>query len=483
MARRETAGFYSQISRPWFKVGLLLTSDMVSVGSAHRLALALTLRLLGVPAVYLSPSRYYLFYLPFFASVLYLIGGYRDQAVRRPERELELVFKGVSFFFVALVCANFILFKSEGFSRYLLVIWYPATLMLVLASRFCLRGFYNSLWTRGLARQPALLVGPVDRLAAFQQELAIQRYRGYEILGILAENWSHSEVGHQPVIPVVGVLDDWEEVVERHGIRLLLLSMGANALGNHSHVLDVIRRCRETGIEVEVYSDLFASSEFKYERDEFSGFFRFYAAPRWSRVTQQAVKLALDRLIGLIGSLVVLLITPMVALLIKLEDGGPIFYRSAYMGQDTCNHFYWKFRTMCVDADQRLAGDVELRQRFEDKFKLETDPRVTRIGRFLRKSSLDEFPQFFNILLGQLSFVGPRTIRQEEGHRYGNLLPKLLSFKPGVTGFWQVMGRQNTTYEERVQMDMFYIEHWSIWLDLVIMAKTVWKVLCADGAY
>jgi exopolysaccharide biosynthesis polyprenyl glycosylphosphotransferase len=483
MSRRGTAGFYRQISRPWFKIGLLLASDLVAVASAHRLSLALTLRLLSVPVANLSPSRYYLFYLPFLASILYLVGGYRNQATRRPERELEVVFKGMSFFFVALVCANFILFRSEGFSRYLLVIWYAVALLLVLAGRFCLRGLYNSLWARGLARQPALLVGHVDHLAAFQQELAVQRYRGYEILGVLSESRSRSEVGHPSKLPAVGGLDDWEEIADRHGIQLLLLSVAADALGNHSRVLEVIRRCQEKGIEVEVYSDLFASSEFKYERDEFSGFFRFYAPPRWSRLTQQAVKIALDRLIGLIGSVSLLFLTPIIALLIKLEDGGPIFYRSAYLGQDTRNHFYWKFRTMCVDADQRLAGDAELRERFEDKFKLETDPRVTRIGRFLRKSSLDEFPQFFNILLGQLSFVGPRTIRQEEGDRYGSLLPRLLSFKPGVTGFWQVMGRQNTTYEERIQMDMFYIEHWSIWLDLVIMTKTVWQVLRADGAY
>ena len=138
---------------------------------------------------------------------------------------------------------------------------------------------------------------------------------------------------------------------------------------------------------------------------------------------------------------------------------------------------------MRVDADHILETDTALRARFREQHKLVDDPRVTKIGRILRKYSLDEFPQFFSVLIGDLTFVGPRTIRDQEAVRYGRRLEKLLSVKPGLTGFWQVMGRQTTTYHERVQMDMFYLDHWSIWLDLVIIAKSFWKVLKAEGAY
>lgn len=462
---------------------MLLTGDLSAIGLAHFLSFAFTRWWLRVPPANLSPENYYLFYLPFFCATLYFFDGYKDQALRRPETELELVFKAVSLFFVGLICGNFILFRSEGFSRYLLAIWFIAALVLVMGSRFCVRGFYQYLWGRGLARQSALLVGRLDRLAAFQQELAIQRYLGYQIQGILVERHSASHGNGNPGLPVVGELTDWEEIAEREKATLLLLSLHTSHVGDRAPELDIIRRCQQKGIAVEVYSDLFAAPEFKYERDEFSGFFRFYATPQWSRQAQRAAKALMDRAIGLAGSIATLLITPVIALLIKLEDGGPIFYRSAYLGQDASNRAYLKFRTMCTDADKRLAEDPELRRRFLNKFKLEVDPRVTRIGRFLRKSSLDEFPQFFSVLAGHLSFVGPRTIREEESHRYDTLLPKLLSCKPGVSGFWQVMGRQNTTYEERVQMDMFYIEHWSIWLDLVIVAKTFWEVVRGRGAY
>jgi lipopolysaccharide/colanic/teichoic acid biosynthesis glycosyltransferase len=206
--------------------------------------------------------------------------------------------------------------------------------------------------------------------------------------------------------------------------------------------------------------------------------------PQWSLTVQRALKRGIDVAIGLVGSIVTLLLTPVVFLLLNLEERGPLFYRSSYLGPDGNNtRYYLKFRTMHADADRILEMDAALRSRFRVQQKLPDDPRITKVGRFLRRYSLDEFPQFFAVLKGDLTFVGPRTIRQEEAVRYGSHLNRLLSVKPGVTGFWQVMGRQTTTYSERVQMDMFYLDRWSIWLDLVIIIKTFWKVLKAEGAY
>lgn len=199
----------------------------------------------------------------------------------------------------------------------------------------------------------------------------------------------------------------------------------------------------------------------------------------WHRVVKQL----LDPVIGLLGSALTLLMTPVVALLLKCEDRGPVFHRREFVDCNGQTGYYLKFRTMVVDADQFLRDSPALKRQFDDKHKLEHDPRVLRVGRVLRKYSIDEFPQFFSLLAGRLTFVGPRVISQEETSRYGESLPKLLSVKPGMTGYWQVMGRQKTTYAERIQMDMFYIDHWSLRLDLIIMAKTVWKVLRADGAY
>ncbi|MBI3669415.1 MAG: sugar transferase [Acidobacteria bacterium] len=478
------ATIWHWLSCSWCKKSLFLICDLIAVMAAHWLAEVSVHHFLQIPEGSLAPSGYYLFYVPFFAALLYLLEGYKSPDLRRPEKELQLVFTGVSLSFAALVCANFVLFKTLGFSRYLVLAWYALTLFLMLGIRFSLRTLYDSLWRRGLAQQKALLVGSTITLAEYQTRLSIQRYEGYRIAGVLAEPDSRGALENRALgLPVLGSLDQWEHVAEKHKVQLIFLRLPTTSCDSHPRVLEIIRRCQEKRIDVEVYSDLFGSPEFNYERDEFSGFFRFYATPRWSRALERLVKSALDKLIGLVGSLVTLLLVPVVGLLIKLEDSGPIFYPREFVGCDGKVHYYFKFRTMREDADQILQNTPALREKFAEKFKLANDPRVLRVGRFLRKYSIDEFPQFFGLLSGQLTFVGPRVISWDERDRYGEQLKMLLSVKPGLTGFWQVMGRQTTTYEERVRMDMFYIEHWSIWLDLVIMAKTAWKVLRAEGAH
>ena len=452
--------------------------------AAHYLAESLAGRSMNLPETFLDPSSYFLFYIPFFTALLYLLEGYKSPDLRRPEKEVELLCKGISISFVALACANFVFFKSLAFSRYLLVTWYILALLFLLAARFGLRAMYGAFWKRGLARQKAMMLGSADGLAHFEQRLAIQRYRGYEMAGILTEPgdciFSHSTPFS---LPVLGAIDKWEEVAESEGVRLIVIRFTESVANSDPHIMEIVRRCQEKGIDVEVYSKLFDGSGLRYERDEFSGYFRFYSPPRWSRSMQRGAKALLDIVIGLAGSMMTLALTPLVGALLKWEDGGKIFYSRDYIGSNGRVHRFLKFRTMVKNADEILEKDPALKLQFDCSFKLKDDPRVLRVGKFLRKYSLDEFPQFFSLLTGHLTFVGPRAITPDARERYGELLPKLLSVKPGLTGFWQVMGRQTTTYEEKIQMDMFYIDHWSIWLDLVIMAKTFWEVLRAKGAY
>lgn len=460
-----------------------LCGDALALVVAHWAAQDLIERLLHIPPSALTPPNYAVFYLPFLLAVLVLFERNQRPDLRRPEKEFELAVKGVSFAFLLLVCANFVVFKT-GFSRYLMVSWYLFTVIALLAIRYGLRLLYGTLWRRGIGQKRTLLVGSAGKLFELQTLLTIQRYRGYDLLGIVPAATDTSRCfDESKTLQVLGPIEQWHEIAEGSCAEQVIVALDENTAEAHSLVSDILKRCLTEGIDVQIYSDLFASREFNYEMDEFSGFFRFFAAPRWSRQAQMVTKAALDVLAGVVGALIALAASPVVGLAIKIEDGGPIFYRREFVDRDGSVRYYLKFRTMHVNGQEILDRNVALKAKFEEKHKLSRDPRVTRVGQFLRKYSIDEFPQFFSLLQGKLALVGPRVISREEAKRYGNELPKLLTVKPGMTGFWQVMGRQLTTYQERIQMDMFYIDHWSIWLDLWIVAKTFVKVIMAEGAY
>jgi lipopolysaccharide/colanic/teichoic acid biosynthesis glycosyltransferase len=172
-----------------------------------------------------------------------------------------------------------------------------------------------------------------------------------------------------------------------------------------------------------------------------------------------------------------------IGLAIKLGSPGPIFYRRRVVGVRGKAFDALKFRSMHVDADAQLAQDPELCHQFEQNHKLKDDPRVTPVGRFLRHRSLDELPQFFNVLWGQMSLVGPRMITPEERTRYGKWWMNLSTVKPGITGLWQVSGRSDVSYAERVMLDMRYIRNYTIWLDLHLLYRTIPVVLRGRGAY
>ena len=178
-----------------------------------------------------------------------------------------------------------------------------------------------------------------------------------------------------------------------------------------------------------------------------------------------------------------------IALAIKIEDGGPVFYLHERVGLGGKLFKLIKFRTMCPNADRLLEeilrDNPHLRSEWERNFKLKDDPRVTRVGRFLRKTSLDELPQFINVLKGDMSVVGPRPVVPEELEKYyGDKAEYYISVKPGITGYWQVEARSDVCdYRERVEMDVWYVKNMSFWLDMKIIAKTVWVMLTGKGAY
>jgi lipopolysaccharide/colanic/teichoic acid biosynthesis glycosyltransferase len=188
----------------------------------------------------------------------------------------------------------------------------------------------------------------------------------------------------------------------------------------------------------------------------------------------------------LIGFTLLLLLSPLllaIGVAVAVSSPGPIFYGSQRWGRHGREFTMWKFRTMVADAHQLLQNDPGLLEEYKKNHKLSDDPRVTGLGRFLRRTSLDEIPQLWNVVVGEMSLVGPRPKLIGEEQEFGAAFATVLSVRPGITGLWQVSGRAETTYEERVNMDVHYVMNPSIWTDLGILARTPFAVIKAVGAH
>ena len=194
-------------------------------------------------------------------------------------------------------------------------------------------------------------------------------------------------------------------------------------------------------------------------------------------------KKIMDLVLSFIGLILLIPVFLILAILVKLDSKGPVFYAHTRKGKNRSDIKIYKFRTMYSNSDEIFESfSDEQKEEYYKNFKLDNDPRVTKIGDFLRRTSLDEIPQLANVLKGDLSLVGPRPIVEKEICKYGQYADKLFSVIPGITGYWQSHGRSDTSYDERIEMDMYYIDNKSILLDIKIMFKTVISVIKKEGA-
>ncbi len=206
------------------------------------------------------------------------------------------------------------------------------------------------------------------------------------------------------------------------------------------------------------------------------------------KVLYKVVKRLIDILGGLVGCVLLVPITVAVYIARKVlkEDDGPMFYEHLRYGKDGKKFRIYKFRSMCIDADKKLKEyleqNEEARIEFEENHKLKDDPRITKLGKFIRKTSIDELPQFVNVLKGDMSLIGPRPIVDGEIEKYGENKDKFLSVRPGLTGYWAANGRSDITYEERMKMELYYVDNISFKLDIQIFFKTIISVIKKEGA-
>jgi Undecaprenyl-phosphate galactose phosphotransferase WbaP len=285
-------------------------------------------------------------------------------------------------------------------------------------------------------------------------------------------------------VPVLGGIAAAEEFAKREGITRAIVAMPDSAPGEILSLLDTYGK---TFSRVFMVPGLSGLSSIGVEIRDVSRMLALELRKSLLMAGPRAAKRCLDLILSFAALVCLAPVFLIVAALIRIESRGPALYRQSRIGVRREQFYVWKFRSMAVGADQvlqdYLAANPAMRAEWERDQKLRNDPRITRIGRFLRKTSLDELPQLINVLRGEMSLVGPRPIVAGEIEKYGESFALYTQVIPGLTGLWQVSGRNLTTYGERVELDNYYVRNWSPWLDIYLLARTVKVVVTGYGAY
>ncbi|MBN1264377.1 MAG: undecaprenyl-phosphate galactose phosphotransferase WbaP [Anaerolineales bacterium] len=285
-------------------------------------------------------------------------------------------------------------------------------------------------------------------------------------------------------IPIVGPVSDAAAWARKNHLRQILISI-PGLPGNK--IIPIVESLSQTFFRVLLIPDLFGISSHDTDSREIGDMLALDVKRNLLLRRSRLAKRALDLLFSLGFGILVFPIFLLSSLLVLIESGFPIFYFQQRLGLHGKPFRMIKFRTMVSNADQVLEDEImrntALQIEWKENQKLKVDPRLTRVGRLLRRFSLDELPQLWNIIRGEMSLIGPRPIIEEEIERYGERIELYYQVRPGLTGLWQVSGRSALSYEERMRLDMYYVRNWSIWLDLVILFRTIGAVLSGRGAY
>jgi len=464
---------------------VLVLSDAGMVSSAF--ALAYWIRFgLGLPFFRLEVSPDLGFYrtlvlalLPLWLLLFALMGLYRRMNLLGGTKEYSLLFRSSTIGFMMVIMAGFLepgLIIARG---WLLLAWF-FTFLLPGSARFLLRRVIYALRRKGLFITPALVVGVNGEGALLAEQIRQWSSSGLDVVGLVSEDreWRQPEAS---TVPILGTLDDLGDLIERYRVGELVLATSALTRGQ---MLEIFKRFGVSNhLNVRMSSGLFEIITTGLEVNEVA--YVPLVSVNTVRLTgaDAIMKTLMDILIA---GLCMLLLSPLLLIIviaIKLDSKGPVVYRRRVMGVNGVQFDAFKFRTMVVDGDSILDRNPAHRKELETAFKLRDDPRITRVGRILRALSLDELPQMVNVLRREMSVVGPRMISPEEVANYEQWGINLLTMRPGITGLWQVSGRSDVSYEERVRLDMHYIRNWSIWLDLKLLLSTIPAVLSRRGAY
>jgi exopolysaccharide biosynthesis polyprenyl glycosylphosphotransferase len=370
------------------------------------------------------------------------------------------------------------------YSRLIFGLAWAMIIVMLGLGRLMITGMRHWRWERGEDLERVLVVGGKGLARQLMRSLQTSPSLGYQLIGYVHDDVEASSdgdtLGEAHNAPLLGPLAQLPHLVAQHRVDHVIVAL---PFWQNQHLPDVVETCYRIGVPFQIVPDLYEVSFDRVTIQELRGVpligLRENAIRGWNYALKRAIDVGLVTLTAPLWGLLSLLIM----LLIKLDSSGPVVFKQTRIGRNGRPFEFLKFRTMVVNAEELKEHLLAHNERHGAAFKIKDDPRRTRVGRWLRRTSLDEIPQLWNVLRGEMSLVGPRPAVPEEVAQYEPWQRRRLEVMPGCTGLWQATGRSNTSFEEMVRLDIYYAEHWSVAMDLRIMLLTIPAIISGRGAY
>jgi exopolysaccharide biosynthesis polyprenyl glycosylphosphotransferase len=430
--------------------------------------------------VKLSNFLIFLFAPLFCHSVFSFYGLYRSRRLSSRTSEIADCLKASTLSSVTFLAMGFLFHIRMITPQFLLMFWLILSVIMV-GTRLIMRVWLTEVRKHGRNLRYMLILGTNPRAIEFAQKIKEQPGRGYQILGFVDEDWHGLSDFKESGFKLVSNYEGLTEYLRRNVVDEVAIYLPLRSY--HEHATEVAELCQEHGIAMRLATDIFGLRTSGARAEYFNGAYHIstYTGVRdeWPLIVKRAIDLA-------ISFTLLLLLSPLliaVAIAIKLTSDGPVFFRQERLGLNKRRFFIYKFRTMVPNAEKLMAKLESKNEVSGPVFKIKDDPRITGIGKFLRRTSIDELPQLLNILKGEMSLVGPRPLPKRDYEGFSeDWQRRRFSVRPGITCLWQVNGRSSIPFEQWMRLDLQYMDEWSLWLDLKILARTIPAVLKGSGA-
>ncbi len=398
----------------------------------------------------------------------------------RTKTAIEIIWINIKAAFLTVLCFSSLAFilKIQFVSRFLFIIFIAIALFILIFEKLLVFVILHYVRKKGFNVRYMLIVGTGPRAEKFINLINSHPEWGIKIIGLVDNDIS--KIGQKAYdIEIIGTLDNLQRILQYKVVDEVIFVVPRSWL---DRIQESIRVCETQGVRAHLAADLFNLSIARARYNDLRGFPLLSFETTFAMEWQLFIKRFVDLFVSFFGLILLFPLFLVVAILSKLTSEGPVFFKQRRVGINGRFFILYKFRSMRKDAQSRMFDVMSLNEMSGPVFKAKDDPRITPLGKFLRKTSIDELPQLYNVLVGHMSLVGPRPPIPAEVNDYELWHRRRLSMRPGLTCLWQISGRNQINFDEWMELDLKYLDNWSLWLDFKILAKTIPVVLFGVGA-